>query len=196
MSLTPEMLLAVRREVKNHLNVILNATVGASTNEDAEIVQPVPGGPRTAKRPVVHPYGFVSRAPEGKIAVTGRVGEHPGAQVILGHRDSGRTALDLLEGEVALYNEFGQAILLKDGLINLGADADDPAVLGTELKELLVIILDILIAGQHTITTSPGTVTAPNPAKALELTNAKLKYLTTATTNILSQETFLQRGGA
>jgi hypothetical protein len=116
--------------------------------------------------------------------------------VILGVRDSGRTALNLEVGEAALYNEFGQIILLKEDLIELGDGAADPAVLGTELKELLVIILDMLIAGQHTLTTSPGNPTSPNPAKALELTNAKLKYITTATTNILSQETFLRRGGA
>ena len=196
MTLTPEMMLAVRREVRNHLNIILNCTLGASTNEDQEIVEPVPGGPRMPKRPVVHPYGFVSRAPEGKIGVTGRVGEHPGAQVILGVRDSGRAAIALDEGEAALYNEFGQIIRLKKDLIELGDGAADPAVLGTELKELLVIIVDMLIGGLHTLTTSPGNPTAPNPAKALELTNAKLKYLTTAATNILSQETFLQRGGA
>jgi hypothetical protein len=116
--------------------------------------------------------------------------------VILGVRDSGRTALDIDVGEVALYNEFGQVILLKEDFIELGDGAADPAVLGTELSELLVIVLDILIAGNHVLTTSPGNATAPNPAKALELTQAKAKYLTMAATNILSKETFLRRGGA
>jgi phage gp45-like len=208
--MTPEVLREIRREVRNQLSVILNAKLGESTTEDQEIIEPVPGGPTMAKRPVVHPYGLVSRAPQGKLGVTGRVGEHPGARVILGVRDVNRADIELEEGELCLYDETGNKIFLKKekvtidaekdvlikskNTIKLGDDSsDEPAVLGKVLLELLGKIIDEFVTCQFGLTTSPGNLTAPNPALVAKANLWKTQYISTTSTDILSQETFVRR---
>ncbi len=59
-----------------------------------------------------------------------------------------------------------------------------------------------MAAGDFLLTTAPGAPTAPNDAYATEFTNKindvdeqKSEYLTTESTNILSQKVFLERGG-
>jgi hypothetical protein len=74
-------------------------------------------------------------------------------------------------------------IRIGEGFIGLGKDGaeqTEPVPLGLVLKtyledihEQLADILDILIAGDHVLTTSPGSPTAPNPAKAVLLNQAK-----------------------
>lgn len=195
--LTPEVIRAVRMEVRNYINVIMNSVLGESTTEDQEIEQYVPGAAKMPSRPVAHPYGLCSRAPAGKIGVTARLGDHPGALILLGVRDNNRSNLALQEGEVCLYNEFGQAIYLKDGQIQVGSNtADEPAVLGNVIAEFLDSLLTKLEAGNMFLSTSPGNPTAPNPTIVAELEALRSQYLTTPATNILSQEIYVERGGA
>lgn len=178
------------------VNVILSCILQDGGLEDQEIEQAVPGAPRMDKRPVVHPYGYVSRAPAGTIGVSAQVGEHPGARIIIGARDKSRASMGFLkEGDVCIYNAKGEKIVLSQNKTQLGSEnAANPVVLGTELKALLEQILDILIAGDHVLTTSPGNPTAPNPSKTTTLTNLKSTYLTNASTNIISQAVFAERG--
>jgi hypothetical protein len=141
----------------------------------------------------MHPYGIVSRAPEGTNSVAARMGEHASNRMIIGHMDNARKDISLNEGEVVFYNKHGQQVRLEQDKINLGKSADEPVVLGNVLVELLGEILDILINGNSVLTTTPGNPSAPNPLIASQLTAFKSQYLTTATTNILSQETFVER---
>lgn len=60
-----------------------------------------------------------------------------------------------------------------------GGAATEAVVLGDALKTKLEAILDILIAGDHVLTTSPGNPAAPNPARATELTTIKNSLSTT-----------------
>jgi len=185
----------IRREIKNHLNIILNCQLGESTTEDQEIEQVFPGAPKLNKRPIVHPYGFVSRAPKGKLGVSAQVGEHIGARIILGVRDDARADMSFLEdGEACLYSENGEKIVLRNDRTQLGSEnADNPVVLGNEIKDLLSQLIAILKAGTICLTTTPGNPTAPNPTVVVQLTNLEATYLTSAATNILSQHVFAER---
>lgn len=84
---------------------------------------------------------------------------------------------------------------------------DEPLVLGNVLKSYLEGIsdrisqlYDLIIAGTFVLATSPGNPTAPNPASATLVTSyktaheaAKLQFLTTAITNIVSAHAFTER---
>lgn len=96
----------IRMEVERHANTILHGRAGSNTVEGEDIDEMFPGMPTQEKRPVMHPYGFASRAPRGILAIIGRIGAHFGNRFILGHRDSGRP-MGLQEGEAAIYNKFG-----------------------------------------------------------------------------------------
>jgi hypothetical protein len=193
--LDPEIRREVRREVRTFMNIILNCLTGESTTEDQEIDQVFPGAPKLAKRPVVHPFGFVSRAPAGKVAVTAQVGEHPGARIILGVRDSKRAEMSFLEeGEACLYSETGERIVLRKDKVQLGSEnADNPVVLGTELVDMLTQIIELLKQGQIVFTTAPGQPTAPNPAVVAQLEQLAQTFLSTADTSIISQRVFAER---
>ena len=184
----------IRHEVHKYLNIILHATSGTSTTEDQSLTNIVPGAVEIKAIPVMHPYGYCSRAPKEKLAVTARVGEHPGARLILGFRDSARADLAIKDGEVCLFNEYGQKIILENGKVLLGDEtSDEPVVLGKVIIEMLGKIIDLMVAGQLGLTTSPGNPTAPNPLVTPQLQAIKTQYLTTASTNIVSQETFARR---
>lgn len=192
--LDPNLRREIQDEIRQTLMVILPALTGSKTTSQTETIdQLYPGMPEIADRPIMHPYGVVSRAPKGTNSIAARIGEHTSNRMIIGHMDNARKDISLNEGEVVLYNEFGQQIRLEQDKINLGKSADEPAVLGNVLVELLGEIMDILINGNSVLTTTPGNPSAPNPLVASQLTAFKSQYLTTATTNILSQETFVER---
>lgn len=193
--LTPEVRKAIRQEIRQYMSIILNCSLQASTNEDQEIEQCYPGGPLTEKRPVVHPYGFVSRAPAGTLGVTARVGEHPGARIILGCRDSNRADIDLDEGSVCLYDANGNQLTLDSVGVHLGSsEADNPVPLGNETKELLSAIVDAIITGDLVLTSSPGFPTSPNPTTVATFTELKSRLLDTAATNMLASKIFVEKG--
>lgn len=182
----------IRQEITRHINLIV---MGLSDENDknSESVRNMFGeGPLTLKYPVCQPYGFSSRAKVGVQAVVARVGEHPAARLILGHRDIEKP--DHEQGEAIIYNEFGQQIRLEQDAVKVGgATADQPLVLGTVLAELLGKLIDMMVTGDFLLVTSPGNPTGPNPAKAADLTAWKSQYLTTEATNILSQLCWTQR---
>jgi phage gp45-like len=183
----------IRDEVRRVLDVLLVAKAGETTAQTETIDELYPQMAKIAERPVMHPYGLVSRAKQTTKSVIGRVGEHTTSRIILGHMDADRDNISLNEGEVVLYNQYGQQIRLEDGKINLGENSDEPAVLGQQLVDFLTEIIDILIAGNLCLTTTAGNPTASNPTVAAQLNTFKSKYLTTASTNIVSQEVFLER---
>jgi len=85
----------VRKEIERQLNVILSGQAGANTSTENETIDNLyPGMPSIESRPVMHPYGFVSRAPRKTISVTGKQGAGPQNRMTLGHRDSLDRRLD------------------------------------------------------------------------------------------------------
>jgi len=189
----------IRNEIRVHMASIghgIVKTEDSATTETQALEQNYPGGPKMLPRPVAHPWGFVSRAPDGMLAVTGRVGEHPGAVMTLAHRDPARSSMDVQVGETATYSVNLHGVWARTDKTQLGSPtADNPVVLGNEALELLTAIVDVLIAGSGGLTTSPGNPTAPNPAVAAQFTELKARLITAAETNLISQTVFTIKTG-
>lgn len=112
MAMDAETIRFVRQEVQRQLNVILSGESGDNSDIENETIDNLyPGTPSIASRPVMHPYGLASRAPAGTIQVTAKQGADPSNRMVLGHRDSNRSGLDLDEGEVVLYGADGEVVL-------------------------------------------------------------------------------------
>lgn len=151
----PEIKAYIQREIQRSLMLILSGQAGVNTSTTETIEAPgYPGSNSFEERPVMHPFGFVSRAPQGIISVIGRQGSDPGNYLILGHRDVGRPEID--EGASALYaSESGPMITANaDGIfVGKGGTADKSLLLGTEGSTFLGQLLDLIIAHVHP---SPG----------------------------------------
>lgn len=157
----------LRSEIKKQVNVILAGMTGTNTQFVEDILSQYPGSPTIQQRPVMHPYGFVSRAPTNTIQVVARVGDHPGARMVLGHRDALRPTIN--QGECLLYNQYGQAIYLQNGQINIGTmKAADPIPLGNELVSFLTNFLEAYIAHTHV-----GNLGAPTPLSSGDVETAE-----------------------
>ena len=189
----------IRNEIRVQMASIGHGIVrtdASATIESQALEQNYPGGPKMLPRPVAHPYGFVSRAPDGMLAVTGRIGEHPGAIMTIGHRDPARTGMDVALGESAVYSLNQHGVWARTDKTQVGSStADNPVVLGTELMELITAIVDVLIAGSGGLTTSPGNPTAPNPAVVSQFAELKSRLITAVATNILSTTVFTTKTG-
>lgn len=144
-----ELLNFIRREIKKQVNVVLAGLSGQNTSTTEDIASQYPGAPLVQARPVMHPYGIVSRAPANTIQVVARVGDHPGNRMVLGHRDAKRP--EVQAGEVQLYNQFGQAIYLKNGEIHIGkATSTNPVPVGNEILDFLKQFVAAYKAHAHT----------------------------------------------
>lgn len=191
--LSPEIRSEIHAEIKRHLMVLLPAKASTNTSQTEVINELYTGMPETIARPIMHPFGFVSRASKDTTCVAARMGEHAGNRIVIGHIDNSRKDIELEEGDVVLYNADGTQIRLEGKKIKLGKDADEAAVLGNQLIDLLSNILNILIAGNQCLTTTPGNATVVNPLILTQLQALKLQYITNNNTNILSQEVFVER---
>lgn len=157
--MSPEDRKFIREEIARQVNIILSGQAGANTVQTETIDNLFPSMPSIVNRPVMHPYGIVSRAPRGTLSVTARQGEHAGNRMVIGHRDKNRP--DVGSGEAALYNQFGQQIRLENGEIKIGsAAASKQAVLGPELKAFLTEFINAFISHTH-VSSAPGAATSP-----------------------------------
>jgi hypothetical protein len=174
----------------------VTATSAATKDpENAPILNIVPGAGATDPRPVVHPWGYVSIAPPGTLAVVGRVGEHIGNRITLGHRDPARTKVGVKPGETALYDAFGNAVYLGLTGVRVGStSADEPLVLGNVLKDFLTQLTTALKTIPLGITTGPGSLIAPNPAFVAQIETLVAQFLTVPLTAILSLKHKTERG--
>lgn len=138
----------IRQEIARQLNAILSGQAGKNDQFSETISNLFPGMPDIPSRPVMHPYGLSSRAPQGTLSVIGRMGEHTGNRMVLGHRDKNRPSLS--EGEAILYNEFGQRVYLKNGKILIGSkSSSEPFVLGNIFKTMMDNLLTAILNHTH-----------------------------------------------
>lgn len=184
----PKIIKLIRDEVKKQVSIVLSGSCGGNTTSTETIDDLYPGYPPMLDRPLMHPYGLVSRAPRKTISVTARHGEHPANRIVLGHRDKNRP--EIQQGETQLYNQYGQAIYLKNGTVHIGtASAANPAVVGNELKAMLESLIDAIAT--HTHIGNLGIPTAP-PTQASTFTSIKSSNV--SNDKILSQKIFLIKG--
>jgi phage gp45-like len=179
----------IREEIRKQVNVILMAKAGETTFESEDLQDLFAGMPTITKRPVMQPFGVASRAPTGTRSVIGRVGEHFGARMVLGHQDQAKPDYHSV-GETVLYNQFGQAIYLKSGSVHIGKPTtSNPAVVGNETKALFQALIQWILTHTH-ITTAPGSQTTPT-FQASDLTSILNNNV--ENDKILSQLVFLEK---
>jgi len=163
----------IMTEIQRHMNVIASGSAGQNTSQTENINNLFPGMPPLENRPVMHPYGVVSRAPSDIISVTARQGTHPGAYLTLGHRDFNRPAIEI--GESAVYSLGKFQITLKNDKILIGKDGVfEEIVMGETLRQFLITFIDIFIAHQH-----QGNLGYPTtvPTNSVDATIAKTDFL-------------------
>ena len=157
----------IREEIQRQINVILSGSSGANDQFSEDISEMFPGMPTINQRPVMHPYGLSSRAPSDTLQVVARQGEHFGNRIVLGHRDSKRPPLN--QGEVILYNQFGQQIYLESGKIHIGKKStSNPAPVGNELLAMLTEFINDYKKHTHI-----GNLGAATPLTADDVTAAE-----------------------
>jgi hypothetical protein len=146
--MTPEDKRWVMQAIKLQLKIITSGSAGNSTMTTQDIENLMPGMPTIPARPIMHPFGFASRAPKGLIAVTAQQGENPGNKLTLGHRD--KDAPDVDEGEGVAYSVGGYTIFIKNNELTIGKDGDlEHMVVGETLKTVLTALITAIVAHEH-----------------------------------------------
>jgi phage gp45-like len=115
----------VKREIQLQIQLIWSGQTAATQIDDIVGTESIdnspPGMPTIEARPVAHPYGMQSRAPKGTFQVVAQQGAAPTNRIVLLHRDKDRPKLNA-EGEVMLYDKFGNQIWMQDGKIVVKLD--------------------------------------------------------------------------
>lgn len=140
----------IRSEIARQVNIILNGSASPGKDDTTETIRDLyPGMPAIENRPIMRPYGLHSIAPEATLSVTARVGDHPGARMVLGHRAATLPA-GLSEGETAIFSRSGYEVRVKDGVLEIGKGGTfEPMVLGNKLETVLSAILNALTLHTH-----------------------------------------------
>lgn len=147
----------IREEIRRQVNIILSGSTSDTTEATETIDNLFPGMPSIPTRPVMHPYGYASRASKGTISVVGRQGEHVGNRLVLGHRDKNRPT-DLSEGEVVVYSFGTYKLYFRNDRVSVGkGDEVETVVVGETLVEVLSSILDAIIVHTHAAPGAPPT---------------------------------------
>ena len=103
---------------------------------------------------------------------------------------------DLNDGEMAIYSANGQVIYMKaDATIHQGTKgANEPVVLGNVMKACIKDIIEDFTNSSLIGYDAFGLPVILNGALAANLTQHKEKYVTDASTNIVGQKNFVERG--
>lgn len=164
----------IREEIRKQLNIILNAEAGPNDSQTETINKLFPGGPSITGRPVVHPYGFASRAAQGIISVVTKVGADMQNRMTIGHRDKNRPS-DLQEGETVVYSVGDYRLKIQNDKIFVGKGTDyEPVVVGETLRQFLITLVQLIVA--HTHLGNLGIETSP-PLNAEDFTDAEAQNL-------------------
>lgn len=99
-----EVIRFIRQEIDKQMNIVLSGVAGNSDGLTEDIQQLYPSMPTIPERPVMHPFGLMSAAPDGTISVTARQGSYAGNRMVIGHRDG--EAPSVVEGETIVYDNF------------------------------------------------------------------------------------------
>lgn len=142
----------IRKEIERQMNVILSGVAGNATEQTEDVQQLFPSMPTITQRPVMHPFGLSSAAPDNTLSVVAKQGEHIGNRIVLGHRDKNKPST--AKGEVVLYDQFGRTIELREkGMLISNPNGTFAAKSnGQELMEILErLLITIINAKTNTI---------------------------------------------
>jgi hypothetical protein len=170
----PETRRFIHNEIKRQMQMITSGRAGTNTVNTQDIDDILPGHPPVQGRPIMHPYGVVSRAPRGTIAVTAQQGEHPGNKLTLGHRAANPPDVEV--GETAIYSVGKFTVKVASDQVQIGKDGDyETMVVGDTLKQLLVELITLLTTHTHLVT-APGAPSGP-PDQATQFADLDTQYL-------------------
>ncbi len=114
----------MREEIKRQVQLVLFGSAGTNTQLVEDIQEMIPGMATIPTRPVMHPYGFASRAIMNTISCVIRCGDHAGNRMVFGHRDQYRPS-DLNEGETAIYSSKYYQVRVSNTGITIGFTTDN-----------------------------------------------------------------------
>lgn len=164
----------IQKEIARQMNIILSGAAGTNTMITENIEQLYPGMPTIENRPIMHPYGFASRAPQGTIQVTGKQGEHLGNRMVLGHRAKDKPNMEV--GESVVYSVSGYTFKAKNGSLSIGKNGtDETIVVGDTLAEALIALIDALATHTHLEQGDGNQTDVPN--NAATITAVKTSYI-------------------
>lgn len=140
----------IREEIKQQLNIILNAAAGSQNDQQSETISTLfPGSPDIPGRPVMHPFGFVSRAVPGTISVVAKVGADMQNRMTLGHRDFHRPS-DLNSGESIVYSIGDYRVKVTNTSILVGkGGVYEPVLVGETTRQFLISLVQLIIVHTH-----------------------------------------------
>lgn len=164
----------IDREIQRQMDVLLSGKSGGSTIQNGDFKEDIqemyPGLTTITTRPVIHPFGFVSRAAAGVLQVVGKMGEHIGNRFVVGHRDKDRPQ-NLNVGESVVYSSGKYQVRVLNNAIQVGKNGTyQTVVMGEALRDLLKALIDLYAAHTH-ISADPGNPTEPpdNESDATQL---------------------------
>jgi phage gp45-like len=165
----------IRDEVKRQLQLVTSGSSGTNTAIITEDIQALfPGVPTITQRPVMRPYGFVSRAPANTLQVNIQQGEHPGNRMVIGHRDAAPPTT-VQSGESMVYSVGGFQVYIANGTIQCGKNGVfETVVAGDTLTTFLTALLNSIIS--HTHIGNLGAPTGP-PQNASDFTSELNNYV-------------------
>lgn len=164
----------IKEQIKLQLNIILNGATGANDPMNETINELFPGMPAINSRPVMHPFGFVSRATQGTINVVAKVGADIQNRMVLGHRDKARPT-DIEEGEVIIYSVGDYRIKVSKTKLMVGKGTDYEVFLVGETTQAFLAAF-ILETSKHQHLGNLGFQTSP-PLDVANFLQLKADYL-------------------
>jgi hypothetical protein len=185
----------IRQMVRQELAQVCMASVSSNDEQNrASIVRAPTDGPITNLRNV-QPYGLVSKAPKNTDCVVTPVNGDITHLNLTGHFNSNPPAIE--DGESALYGIGQQVIYMKaDGSIHQGIlGAASPAVLGDVLQTFCTNVLNAFLNAAEIGSCAVGPVVL-DPGIRTILNQELQNHVTTASTNFLSQNNFVDRGAS
>jgi len=190
-----ELIPLIRKAVKEELAPILMGKIVSTDSKYRAIAKRFSSENQLENLRILHPYGFASRPKAQTECVVLPIFNDPTHLNVLTQHDSNRP--EIQDGEVCLYGPDGQVIYFKSGgEIHQGSqDASEPVVLGNVLKAFLEAVLNAFLQATEIVETptGPGFL---SPAIRTQLTQLMQQYLDQASSNILSQKNFVERGGS
>lgn len=167
--ITSELRKIIRDEVRSQITVLTFGQSGENGVNIETIENMFPGSPSIKDRPIMHPFGFVSRAVRGVISVVGKVGNDPSNRMTLGHRDANKPEVD--EGEASIYSSEGyQLKAMLDGIRLAKGDKQFALLLGDDVITFLGELVDLISTHTHG---APGTP----PSQASQFVQLKTQNL-------------------
>lgn len=144
-----EMMRFVREEIKKQVHIIFTGTAQSAATHTETINDYLPGAPSVTDRPIMHPFGYMSKAPDGTLSVVARQGDHPANMVVLGHRDKGKPT-DIDAGESVVYSLGGFKIKFFNDKVQVAKGSDyETIVCGETLIEFLKSFIKHIMEHQH-----------------------------------------------